>query len=180
VTAAFQRMSDAFRAKLAGRDSKLCQLHPHGDAAAWSMQEVVEHLLLTYRGTVAQVEKYRKRGLSTQKKADWKQTAARIVVVGLGHFPRGTPSPEFVFPGRSNLAPMDGDTLAALFNEELVRLDSELLRCQEEFGDRPFAPHFRLGPLSPRQWRRFHLVHGGHHLKQLARIEKQLEGEVHH
>jgi hypothetical protein len=142
------------------------------------MQDVIEHLLLTYRGTVAHAEKYRIRGLSTQKKADWKQTAARIVVVGLGHFPRGMRSPEFVFPGRSDMAGTDGDALAVLLNEELTRLDLELLRCQEEFGDHPFAPHFRLGPMSPAQWRRFHLVHGLHHLKQLARIETQLSGDV--
>jgi hypothetical protein len=30
-----------------------------------------------------------------------------------------------------------------------------------------------LGPLSMQQWRKFHLIHGRHHLKQIARIRAE-------
>ena len=171
----FQKMSDAFARKLAAKSAEQCQRHPPYDAVAWSMQEVVEHLVLTYRGTVLQTEKYRQRGSPSEKKGDWKQTSARLLVVGLGYFPRGAPAPEFVLPGRGGMPEMNGESLAALIDEELTRLDAQLDRCEQVFGSRPFAPHFRFGQLSARQWRRFHLVHGQHHLAQLGRIEKQIQ-----
>jgi Protein of unknown function (DUF1569) len=175
VDASFQKMSDAYAAKLAGMSREMCQMHPQGDASVWSLQDVVEHLVLTYRGSVAPMEKYLQRGLPTVRKADWKQLAARTVVVGLGRFPRGTPAPEFVCPGRSRFAAMEGVELGVLLNEELNRLDSQLLACERAFGARSFAPHFRLGPLSAKQWRKFHLVHGWHHLAQLERIKRKVK-----
>jgi Protein of unknown function (DUF1569) len=176
VHPAFQEMSDAFATKLAGKSGERCQIHPFG-TGAWSTQEVIEHLVLTYRGTVAQTEKYRQRGSPSERKAKWNQTAARILVVGLGRFPLGVPAPEFARPGQGGMPAMCGDALAALLQEELSRLDSQLVRCAQVFGKQAFAPHFRLGPLSAQQWRKFHLVHGWHHLAQVKRIEAQIRSQ---
>lgn len=176
---AFQRLSDAYRAKLFGLSSPRCQLRPVGDAAAWSTQDVVEHLLLTYRGSVAQVEKYLHRGSPTTRKAGWKQIAARTLVIHLRYFPRGQMAPEFVIPGRRGLPEMNGNQLASLLEEDLNRLDTELVRCEQAFGSHAFASHFRFGPLSARQWRRFHVVHGKLHLAQLTEIEKQIAWATH-
>jgi hypothetical protein len=175
VDRAFESLSDDFAARLSGRDCRACAAHP---AAAgqpgWSMGDVIEHLVLSYRGTAAQCEKYRERGAPTTKKAAWNQLAARTLVIGLGRFPRGVSAPEFVMPGRGNMAPMDGNALAGLFRDELARLDNVLAACEQAFGKQPLAPHFRFGPLTARQWRKFHVVHGRHHLAQLARIEKSI------
>lgn len=174
VHPASQKLSEDFAAKLSGMSNELCQMHPRGESGAWSVQDVVEHLVLTYRGTVVQTEKYRQRGSPSEKRADFRQTVARVVVVSLGHFPGGNAAPEFVLPGRSGLEPMSGEALALLFHDELSRMDEQLDGCQQVFGSRPFAGHFRLGPLSAQQWRKFHLVHGRHHLAQVDRIEAQI------
>jgi hypothetical protein len=171
VNAAFQQMSEAYVTKLAGRSGEACQMHPQSDAAAWSMQDVVEHLVLTYRASVTHLEKYLQRGSPTTRRADWKQFAARVIVVDLGRFPHGKPAPEAVRPGLCGIAAMDGKELGILFGEELRVLDEELVRCEKLFGARAFAPHFRFGPLSAKQWRKFHLVHGRHHLAQMERID---------
>jgi hypothetical protein len=167
-------MSDAYARKLAAKSGKECRTHPTGDAAAWSMQDVIEHLVLTYRGTIVQTEKYLQRGVPTQKKAGLPQILARTLVVGLGRFPPNVKAPEFVLPGRGEMAEMDGNALATLLRDELSRLDRQLTRCEQTFGEGRLAPHFRFGPLSAREWRKFHLVHGRHHLKQLSRIEAKL------
>ena len=177
VHPAFHEMSNAFAAKLAGKSSERCQMHP-SESGAWSTQEVIEHLVLTYRGTLAQTGKYLQRGSPSERKAKWNQTAARILVVGLGRFPPGVPAPEFVRPGRGGMPAMYGDALAALLQEELSRLDLHLVRCAQVFGKRAFAPHFRLGPLSAQQWRKFHLVHGWHHLAQVNRIQAQIRSRA--
>ncbi len=174
MDAALRRLSDTYAVKLAALDQASCQIHPRGDAAAWSVQDVVEHLILTYRESVAQVEKYLRRGVPTTRKANWKQVAAKVLVIDMGVFPRGQPAPEFVCPGKCGLDCMDGDALAALLREELNRLDMELMRCGEAFHAKPFASHFRFGPLSAEQWRRFHVVHGRLHLAQITEIQKQI------
>jgi len=167
-------MADAYARKLTAESIERCRTHPGGDAAVWSMQDVVEHLVLTYRGTVVHSEKYLQRGIPTRKRAGLGQAIARMFVVGLGRFPPGVKSPEFVLPGRSGMAATDGRALAALLYEELGRLDLQLTRCEAVFGDGRIAPHFRLGPLSAGEWRKFHVVHGWHHLRQLSRIEAQI------
>jgi hypothetical protein len=35
--------------------------------------------------------------------------------------------------------------------------------------------HPILGPLTGGQWRKFHLVHGLHHVKQIRRLRESLE-----
>ena len=175
VNTAFEQILDAYAMKLAGRSEGMCQIHPGGNPSEWSMQGVVEHLVLTYRGTIASLDKYMQRGSPTGRKADWKQLAARLVVVDLQWFPRGNPAPEFVLPGRNGMAPMSGDELCAVLGEALHLLDGQLVRCEQVFGTRAVAPHFRLGPLSAKQWRKFHMVHGRHHLAQLDRITSRLQ-----
>lgn len=170
-----QKLSDAFAAKLAGSSCERCQTHPRGEAGVWSIQDVVEHLILTYRGTVIQTEKYRQRGRPSEKKPTLKQAVKRTVVVSLGYFPAGNPAPVFVRPGLAGLGSMSGEELALLFQEELSRMDEQLDRCAQVFGKQRFATHFLLGPMSVRQWRRFHLVHGRHHLAQLDRIAAQIK-----
>jgi hypothetical protein len=174
VDAAFQKMLNAYAIKLSGLSSEHCRLHPGGDAGEWSIQDVVEHLVLTYRGSVAQVEKYLHRGSPTTRNAAWKQVAARTLVIDIGYFPRGQSAPEFVLPGRCNLDGMNGSSLAALLESELNLLDVELGRCEQAFGRRAFASHFRFGPLSVARWRRFHVVHGRLHLTQIAEIENEI------
>jgi hypothetical protein len=52
-------------------------------------------------------------------------------------------------------------------------MDSIIARCEEQLGSRcKLLDHPILGPLTASQWRKFHLVHGLHHVKQLRRLRE--------
>jgi hypothetical protein len=52
-------------------------------------------------------------------------------------------------------------------------MDDCIGRCEEKFGaHRKLLDHPILGPLTAAQWRKFHLVHGLHHVKQIWRLRE--------
>src|SRR5271165_3656016 len=54
-------------------------------------------------------------------------------------------------------------------NDALVAMDATLADAEKRFGARTRVLNLPiLGPLTAQQWRRFHQVHGRHHLKQIA------------
>ena len=54
-------------------------------------------------------------------------------------------------------------------HDALVAMDSVLVDAEKRFGRTArILNHPVLGPLTAQQWRRFHQVHGRHHLKQVA------------
>jgi Protein of unknown function (DUF1569) len=175
--AVFEDLHSSYRKSLTGKDRDACQLRPprslRGKGTPWSTQDVVEHLLLTYRNTGALFDRYLERKTPSQKQRSTKHRILQFLVVRCGGFPRGVNAPEAVHPGKSGMPPMSGDELAACMRAELEKLDARIDECQRIFDKRAFAPHFVFGPLTSDQWRRFHFVHGRHHLKQLARIRKQ-------
>ena len=61
------------------------------------------------------------------------------------------------------------------FNDALVAMDATLTDAEKRFGSvAKILDHPILGPLERRGWRRVHLVHARHHLKE---IEKRM-GEI--
>jgi len=64
------------------------------------------------------------------------------------------------------------DVLPVIF-AEIEQMDSGLKECERRFGiktklmDHPF-----LGPLTANQWRKFHWVHGRHHVRQIRERAK--------
>jgi hypothetical protein len=50
-------------------------------------------------------------------------------------------------------------------------MDRILTECEAKFGKHAkVLDHPILGPFSIAQWRKFHLVHGLHHVKQIRRL----------
>ncbi|MBV8631249.1 MAG: DUF1569 domain-containing protein [Silvibacterium sp.] len=175
--AMLEDLHQSYRKRLAGKDLKGCQIRParalRGNSEAWTTQEVIEHLLLTYRSTVALFDRYLSRNSPSQQPVTTKHRLLQFLVIRCGGFPRGVSAPEQVRPGKTGLPPMSGEELANCLRAELEAMDAKIEKCREAFGSRPLAPHFAFGPLTADQWRRFHFVHGRHHLKQLDRIRKQ-------
>jgi len=175
--AVFEDLHRLYRKGLDGKDSAVCQLRPAhshtGKDAAWSTQDVVEHLVLTWRSTGALMDRYLERKAPTQRRPNLKHRTLQLLVIRYGGFPRGVQSPEAVLPGKTDMPAMTGDELSAWMQSELNELDAKIEKCRQLFGKQPFAPHFIFGPLTAEQWRRFHFVHGRHHLAQLKRIRKQ-------
>jgi Protein of unknown function (DUF1569) len=49
-------------------------------------------------------------------------------------------------------------------------MDTAIAKAEKKYGSQtPLVDHPILGPLRAAQWRKFHWVHGKHHLKQLQR-----------
>jgi len=52
-------------------------------------------------------------------------------------------------------------------------MDDMIARCEEKFGSSSkLLDHPILGPLTGAEWRKFHLVHGRHHVKQIRRLRQ--------
>lgn len=65
---------------------------------------------------------------------------------------------------------MPAEKVLAEIGRKISEMDDVMTRCEEQFGTRRrLLDHPMLGPLTVAQWRKFHLVHGMHHVKQLRR-----------
>jgi hypothetical protein len=130
---------------------------------------------LTYTGTVKGFSRLLGDGKSLASKATWKQRGRSLVVVGLGYMPSGRKSPAVGLP--RGIAP---EKVSAEIMSTILQMDELMTRCAGKFGTNvKVLDHPVLGPLSINQWRKFHLVHGLHHVKQIRRLREKLDhGEI--
>ena len=136
----------------------------------WGVAEILEHLYLTYGGTIKGCSRLLEAGEPLATKSSWKQRVQAFVVVGVGYMPTGREAPQRARPRGT-----PPEVVTAEIASALVEMDRVLAEGAAKFGssaklmDHPF-----LGPFSVRQWRKFHLVHGLHHVKQIRRLRKEL------
>ncbi len=156
---------------LHGLDASQTQLRLTSDPSCWTIQQVIEHLLLTYASTGASFETRLAKGTPTLSRPTPAQRTAQFVVVTLGIMPGRRKSPPEVAPAAS-VTPRSGDELIATTHDALTRLDQIFNQAEQAFGSVRCLSHFALGPLSASQWRRFHLSHGSHHARQIAAIRR--------
>jgi hypothetical protein len=137
----------------------------------WSPLQILEHLALSYSATTKGLLRITQSGQIERGDRTLKHRAKCVYVLGLGRFPSGAEAPKHVVP----LAGLGDDPLRR-FNDALVAMDSTLVDVERRFGKSAWVlTHHVLGPLTAQQWRRFHEVHGRHHLKQVA---ARLDGRV--
>jgi hypothetical protein len=56
---------------------------------------------------------------------------------------------------------------------KIAAMDAIIAQCEVRFGSRvQLLDHPILGPLTATQFRKLHLVHGQHHLKQLLQLRE--------
>jgi hypothetical protein len=135
----------------------------------WSAAQVMEHLYLTYTGTIRGLEKVMARGASLATKPSMKQRARTFVVVELRYMPTGREAPAMVRPSGLSMQHVRDDIWS-----KLAAMDAIIAQCEERFGRQvKLLDHPILGPLTSTQWRTLHLVHGRHHLKQLLQLRKR-------
>jgi hypothetical protein len=151
---------------LNGMDIAAARHHPFEDPSRWSAQQVVEHLILTYRSTAETLRERLQKGRPTQAPVTLHYRVAQLLVLKVGWYPRDMKAPCPVCPGHE-LSQLGGFDLADKMREELQAMDRILNECERQFGRGKVASHFALGPLTVQQWRHFHAFHGRHHLKQL-------------
>ncbi|GAC1650984.1 MAG: hypothetical protein NVS9B15_10930 [Acidobacteriaceae bacterium] len=129
----------------------------------WPVAYVLEHLLRTYSGTVKGCERALQEGRPLASNLPLKKRVFQLYVITLGKMPAGRKSPKQVEP-TGDITPSE---LPHLVLQHLEAMDAALSECEGRFGTGKILDHPVLGALSAKQWRKFHLVHGRHHVKQV-------------
>jgi DinB superfamily len=129
----------------------------------WTPAEILEHLYLTYTGTVKGFERCFQAGKPLGGVATLKQRVSIALVTELGYFPKGRKAPERACPKG-----MSVEKIVADIGPQIAAMDKIIAQCEERYGARiKVLDHPVLGPLTARQWRKFHLAHGRHHVRQI-------------
>jgi hypothetical protein len=173
--AVLERVVSQISSEMRGLDAETTQLHPYGFIYKWSAQQVVEHLVLGYRLTSSALENRLSKGrLSRNHKRTYLQWSLQLMILTFGRLPRGVPALDETMPVAGSFAAMDGQQLVKLLRQEIDAMDAMFDRCRRKFGMERVAVHPFLGPLRVDQWRRFHALHGLHHLQQLREVIAQV------
>ena len=140
----------------------------------WCAAEVLEHLYLTYTGTIQGFERVMRKGKPLASRASMGHRVSTLVVVGLGHMPAGRKAPAMSLPKG-----LPAEKVRNEIGAKIVAMDAIMAQCEARFGRRvQLLDHPILGPLSATQFRKLHLVHGQHHLNQLLRLRECTTREI--
>ena len=160
-----ERLQNAITSAITGLSAEQLSWHPPGK---WCAAEVLEHLYLTYTGTIKGFERVAEAGKPLATVSTWKQRGRTLVVVGFGYLPPGREAPAVARP--RGVSP---EKVMAEIGPKIGEMDDIIRRCEEKLGARKkLLDHPILGPLTAAQWRKFHLVHGLHHAKQIRRLRE--------
>ncbi len=155
-----QRLQAEIAGAVSGLSAEQLSRHPPGK---WCAAEILEHLYLTYTGTLKGFERVAAAGKPLTTNRTWRQRARTWVVVAFGYFPSGREAPPVARP--RGLPPAK---VLAEIGFRISEMDDCITRCEQKFGSRRrLLDHPILGPLTGSEWRKFHLVHGLHHMKQI-------------
>ena len=171
---AFCNMLEELTACTEGVSKDTAQIHPAHDETRWSIQQVIEHLVMTYRSTCGILQSRLEKGRPLFTKPTMRQRTMQLFVTRFGYFPKDIPAPSAVMPAHANLPPMGGNDLLQALQQDLETMELLIEKCRAQFGERRVATHIILGPLTAEQWIQFHGVHGRHHGKQLRRIRASI------
>jgi hypothetical protein len=151
---------------VAGMSGEQMSWHP---AEKWCAAEVLEHLYLTYTGTSKGFERVLAEGKPLATGTSLTHRVRSLVVIGFGHMPEGRKSPAVAQPRG-----LPAEKVREEVGAKLAAMDAIIAQCEHRFGRRTkLLDHPILGPLTATQWRKFHVVHGRHHWKQLVRLREE-------
>jgi hypothetical protein len=160
-----EKLKENLESAAEGMSSEQLSWHLPGK---WCAAEVLEHLYLTYTGTIKGFEKVITGGKPLATRASMAHRVLTFVVVGLGHMPAGRKAPAMVQPRG-----LPAEQVRNEIGAKLVAMDGIIAQCEARFGRQvKLLDHPILGPLTATQWRKLHLVHGRHHQKQLLRLRE--------
>ncbi len=163
-----EELKQAIESAVEGLSREQLSWHP---ADKWCAAEVLEHLYLTYTGTIKGFTKVLESGKPLTSRASMEQRVRTLVVVGFRHMPEGRQAPANTRPKG-----LPGLQVRSEVGAKIVEVDAIIAQCEARFGRRSrLLDHPILGPLTATQWRKFHFVHGQHHVKQLLRLRKSVE-----
>jgi uncharacterized protein DUF1569 len=159
------KLKEGLESAMEGLSGQQMSWHAPGK---WCAAEVLEHLYLSYVGTINGFERLMKAGKPLATRASMSHRVQSFVVVGVGYMPPGRKAPAVAEPKG---VPME--KVRSEIGAKLVAMDAIIAESEARFGGRVrVLDHPILGPLSAPQWRKLHVVHGQHHLKQLLRLRE--------
>jgi hypothetical protein len=171
MDARLDKLKESLQSAVEGLSSEQLTWHPPGK---WCAVELLEHLYLTYTGTIQGFERVVRKGKPLASRASMAQRMLTLVVVGLGHMPAGHKAPGMVLPKG-----LPAEEVRNEIGAKIVAMDAIIAQCEARFGRRvQLLDHPILGPLSATQWRKLHLVHGRHHLKQILQLRENTTSEM--
>jgi hypothetical protein len=140
----------------------------------WCAEEILEHLYLTYTGTIKALERILAAGNPLATRASIRHRMRTFVVVGLNYMPHGRKAPNPTLPRG-----LPGKDVRSEITLQIAAMDELLAQCEARFGRSKLMDHPVLGPLTVGQWRKFHFLHGRHHAKQIRRLRELAAEPVH-
>jgi hypothetical protein len=164
VDTQLKKLQEQIGAATDGFSAEQLNRHPPGK---WSAVEVVEHLYLTYTGTIKGLERVIAVGKPLVTASTLRQRGRKWVVLGFSYLPPGREAPPFTRPRG-----VAAEKVLAEVGLKIAEMDAMIGRCEEKFGRGILLDHPILGPLSGAEWRKFHVVHGMHHVKQIRRLRE--------
>ncbi len=165
------RLQEAIACSIRGMARETMHQQPEGK---WSTA-LLEHLYLTYTATVKGCE----RSLASEDPLgtpqSLKQRLRTFAIVTVGYFPRqGAQAPAQVVPKGTPVEHVVCDIA-----KQIATMDGLIARCELRHGKRAkLLNHPALGALTGEQWRKFHWVHGQHHVEQILALRKKYAGQT--
>lgn len=162
-----EQLKQALASAIQDMSSEQLRWHPEGK---WCAAEVLEHLYLTYTGTIKGFQRVLESGTPLATPASLRHRLRKVVVIGFSYLPVGRKAPAMTQPKGLPLEKVRSD-----LGEKIAAMDAIIAECESRFGrGTQVLDHPILGPLTAMQWRKFHLVHGLHHRKQLLQLRKDM------
>jgi hypothetical protein len=166
-----EKLQTALSVAIRGMSSEELNWHP---PEKWCAAEVLEHLYLTYTGTVKGFERVVAEGKPLATSATLTHRLRSFTVMTFSYLPEGRKAPTKTQP--RGLPP---ETVQSGVAVKIAEMDRIITQCEAQFGaGRKLLDHPILGPLTAGQWRKFHLVHGLHHAKQIQRLRQMRAANV--
>lgn len=161
-----KRLQDEVSAAIQGLSANQLMFHPPDK---WCIAEIFEHLYLTYTGTTKGLSRVFNSDRAQRNVPTLRQRLQAFAVTGVGYLPNGIMSPPVAIPRGLPFEKAIGE-----ISLKIAEMDEILSRCAARFGpEAKVLDHPVLGPFSVSQWRKFHLVHGRHHLKQIRQLRSE-------
>jgi hypothetical protein len=160
-----ERLKETVASAVQGMSQEDLARHAEGK---WSVAEILEHLYLSYTGTTKGFQRCLEAGKPLATSSSLKQRVAVFYVLNCESLPSGRKAPKNTQPRGLPL-----DKIVADVGQQIVAMDEAITKSEEHYGKRTkLVDHPILGPLTARQWCKFHWIHGWHHVKQILKMRE--------
>src|SRR5258708_9690661 len=122
------KLNQALQSAVEGMSPKQWTWHPPGQ---WCGAEVLEHLYLTYTGTIKGFERVMTSGKPLASRVTMAHRALTLVIVGLGHMPSGRKAPAIALPKR-----LPAEKVRNEIGAKILAMDAIIAQCEARFGRR--------------------------------------------